>query len=54
VDRSSTVMVPAHDKGTVRILMQSIPDEVVVNDGTVPEMEASTHKQAVKELQRTR
>jgi hypothetical protein len=37
------LLVPAHDKGTVRILIQEKPVSVQVNDGTVPETQASVH-----------
>ncbi len=37
------VHVPAHDKITVRILVQGKPAEVQVNDGAVPETQASVH-----------
>jgi hypothetical protein len=35
--------VPARGQATVRILVQDVPTEVQVNDGTVPETEASIH-----------
>lgn len=47
-DQSSRLLVPARDKATVRILMESLPDVVVVNDGTVPETETNTHQQEIK------
>jgi hypothetical protein len=37
------VLVPARGKGVVRILIQQKPAEVQVNDGTVPETQASVH-----------
>ena len=37
------VLVPARGKGVVRILIQQKPSEVQVNDGTVPETQASVH-----------
>jgi hypothetical protein len=37
------VRIPAHDKVTERILIQGKPTEVRVNDGTVPETQASVH-----------
>jgi hypothetical protein len=37
------VRVPAHDKITERILIQGKPTEVQVNDGAVPETQASVH-----------
>jgi hypothetical protein len=35
--------IPARGKATERILIQSKPSEVQVNDGTVPETQASVH-----------
>jgi hypothetical protein len=45
VDNSVTqrLMVPARGKATQRILIQSKPTEVQVNDGSVPETQASVH-----------
>jgi hypothetical protein len=37
------VLVPAHGKATQRILIQGKPIEVQVNDGTIPETEATIH-----------
>jgi len=37
------VRIPAHEKVTERILVQGKPTEVQVNDGTVPETQASIH-----------
>jgi hypothetical protein len=37
------VRIPAHDKITERILIQGRPTEVQLNDGTVPETQASVH-----------
>jgi hypothetical protein len=37
------VHVPAHDKISVRILILGKPTEVQVNDGTVPETQATIH-----------
>ncbi len=47
---SSRLLVPARGEATVRILMQSNPSRVTVNDGTVPEIETSLHTQAVENL----
>jgi len=52
-DQTSRLKVPAQSKAAVRILMPNPPDTVIVNDGTVPEVTASTHRQAVKDLQQT-
>jgi hypothetical protein len=37
------VRVPAHGKAVERILIQGTPTEVQVNDGTIPETQASVH-----------
>jgi len=37
------VLVPAHGKVVQRLLILGKPTEVQVNDGTVPETEASVH-----------
>jgi hypothetical protein len=44
-DNSATqrVLVPAHGQAVQRILIQGKPTEVQVNDGTVPETQASVH-----------
>jgi hypothetical protein len=39
--------IPAKSKISHRFVVQGQPDEVAVNDGTVPEVEASVHKQTV-------
>jgi hypothetical protein len=39
--------VPAKSKISHRFVLQGQPEEVAVNDGTVPEVEASVHKQTV-------
>ncbi|MGB6611856.1 MAG: hypothetical protein WBE63_19115 [Acidobacteriaceae bacterium] len=46
VDSSVTqrVRVPAHGRVSYRITFQEIPTEVDLNDGTVPEVEASIHR----------
>jgi hypothetical protein len=43
------VRIPAHDKVTERILVQGKPTEVQVNDGTVPETQASVHVTKLEE-----
>jgi hypothetical protein len=37
------VLIPARGKATLRIVIQSKPVEVQLNDGTVPETEATVH-----------
>jgi hypothetical protein len=39
--------IPAKSKISHRFVLQGQPEEVAVNDGTVPEVEASVHKQTV-------
>jgi len=52
VDTSDTVevRVPAHGSVTHRIIFQEPPTEVMVNDGSVPEVEDSMHVKTVKEV----
>ena len=44
-DNSATqrVLVPAHGQAVQRVLIRGKPIEVQVNDGTVPETQASVH-----------
>ncbi|HTV82635.1 MAG TPA: hypothetical protein VME18_08290 [Acidobacteriaceae bacterium] len=51
-DTSDTVevRVPAHGSITHRVIFQEPPTEVDVNDGSVPEVEASVHVKTVKEV----
>jgi Peptidase family M1 domain len=39
--------IPAHTRAALRILLDSKPAQVVVNDGSVPEVATSHHEQAV-------
>jgi hypothetical protein len=39
VENSARVWVPANGKGTARIVLPLLPTEVVVNDGSVPEID---------------
>ncbi len=41
------LLVPAHAHSALRMLLDSKPAQVVVNDGSVPEVESSHHEQAV-------
>jgi hypothetical protein len=41
------LLVPAHARSALRMLLDSKPAQVVVNDGSVPEVESSHHEQAV-------
>ena len=41
------LLVPARSKVSHRILIQGLPTEVQVNDGTVPEVQASVHVQTL-------
>lgn len=52
-DQTSRLKIPAQSKAAVRILMPNPPDTVIVNDGTVPEVTTRTHRQAVKDSQKT-
>jgi aminopeptidase N len=39
--------IPARSRVSHRFVLQGQPEEVAVNDGTVPEVEASVHKQTL-------
>lgn len=41
--QTKRLLVPAHGSATVRMLMESKPTQVTVNDGSVPEVETSNH-----------
>lgn len=41
------LVIPAHTHSALRMLLDSKPAQVVVNDGSVPEVESSHHEQAV-------
>ena len=45
---SERLVVPAKSRATVRILAASPPRQVLVNDGSVPELKASTHEYRVR------
>ena len=42
--------VPAHGVATVRVPFEAEPREVLVNDGTVPEVRASTHRLTIRDV----
>jgi len=50
---SKRVLIPAHGTATERILVQGKPTEVQVNDGTVPETQASIHITRLDEAEDT-
>jgi len=41
------LLIPAHTRSALRMLLDSKPAQVVVNDGSVPEVESSHHEQTV-------
>jgi hypothetical protein len=41
------VRVAAHSDAATRIVFQGTPDEVEVNDGSVPELQSSEHVEKV-------
>jgi hypothetical protein len=45
------LLIPAHTHSALRMLLDSKPAQVVVNDGSVPEVESSHHEQAVAPAQ---
>lgn len=44
------VRVPAHGRITHRVIFQEVPTEVIVNDGSVPEVQDSVHVKTVKQV----
>ncbi len=42
------VQIPARSKTTHRMLIQGLPTEVIVNDGVVPELQASVHRRDIQ------
>jgi hypothetical protein len=45
--QTERVQIPGRSKVTRRILITGLPTEVVLNDGTVPEVQASVHKHEI-------
>jgi aminopeptidase N len=45
------LLIPAHTRSALRMLLDSKPTQVVVNDGSVPEVESSHHEQTVAAAQ---
>jgi hypothetical protein len=41
------VLIPARSKVSRRLLIQGLPTEVIVNDGVVPELQASIHRRDI-------
>ncbi len=41
------VQIPARSKVTRRLLVQGLPTEIIVNDGVVPELQASVHRRDI-------
>lgn len=44
------VRVPAHGSVTHRVIFQEMPTEVIVNDGSIPEVQASEHVKTLKQV----
>jgi len=44
---TETLRIPGRSNAATRILFQGVPDEVVVNDGNVPEMRESIHVKSI-------
>jgi hypothetical protein len=49
--QTQELLIPAHTHSALRMLLDSKPAQVVVNDGSVPEVESSHHEQAVAPAQ---
>ncbi len=44
--------VPAHGRATIRVPFEADPEEVLVNDGSVPEVRTSQHRRSIGSLNR--
>ncbi|MCU1318682.1 MAG: hypothetical protein JWP98_200, partial [Edaphobacter sp.] len=40
---SGRIRIPGHSSASTRILFEGTPDEVIVNDGSIPELSATSH-----------
>lgn len=49
--QTKRLLVPAHGSATVRMLMETEPTQVTVNDGGVPEIQTSHHEKAIAPAQ---
>jgi hypothetical protein len=49
--QTKRLLVPAHSSATVRMLVDSQPSQVTVNDGSVPEVRSSQHERAIAPAQ---
>lgn len=49
--QTKRLLVPAHTSATVRMLVDSQPSQVTVNDGSVPEVRTSQHERAIATAQ---
>ena len=45
--QTARVQIPARSKVTHRMLVQGLPTEVILNDGVVPEVQASVHRRDI-------
>jgi hypothetical protein len=46
--------VPAHGRATIRVPFEADPQEVFVNDGSVPETKTTTHRRSILSLPQDR
>jgi Peptidase family M1 domain len=49
--QTKRLLVPAHGSDTVRMLMETEPTQVTVNDGSVPEVRTSHHERSIAPAQ---
>jgi len=48
---TESLRVPAHEHATKRMVFESTPEEVIVNDGTTPELRTNTHHRTINATQ---
>ncbi len=49
--QTKRLQVPAHTRAALRVLLDSKPGRVIVNDGSVPEVQTSQHEEAIQTAQ---
>ncbi len=50
-NQTKRLLVPSHTRAALRVLLDSQPSRVIVNDGSVPEVQASQHEEKIEAAQ---
>jgi hypothetical protein len=50
-NQTKRLLVPSHTRAALRVLLDSMPSKVIVNDGSVPEVRTGRHEKAVEAAQ---